>query len=808
MDNQEKRIALVIGNSDYGVGNEVSGVKNACSMKECLEALGFQVLPPVFDGTLKMMTDALKSFVDQIGDATVVVFFYSGHGVQLENRNYLIPTDGSVSAARSLLLDEVLQALANAPNEALKFVFVDACRNIVDLPTDAPQGMTNPSEAPTGTLQAFAASPNQFAESGLPTQNSVYTKALLEYLPVPGLDMVSLFDQVRADVFRSSDTGQQTFEAGAIPKDFFFRPPVFVQAKTYGWPNSPVLVILNGEIVISTDVESVTPLQLNAKENHLAVLVSHGRSRVNDQIWGPAAGWGYRFDLEVPGIGKVEFEDSEKVPFLNGPHHGKVFTVAKAALFVDPKTAEVTVTEKKADLAKQEGPIWARDQEILFQAKLLDLDIPADAVLGASVNNSLARLFRPLIASLLKTGKILGQTVVERDKAFVVVRGNKALRDIAQKCMTDGWPDRLRDLSASFTAFFNRHPKPFDPFADGLNACIRAHGEGQVEGFTPEDLRVAVTLDNLTPEAPADEVGEAGTPVPEAPAPAVLQPISDAGLSAIAQDAILHPRTDEALVDTRSIEQVIQGVPVKAEVYTFLTFNPVDDKLQVLGRVVADLSDLQNKIGPLVDTIPLPTDNCSHFGVDNVVARIWGKQVTIDGNVATLKLNGNVDIWTCLKNPVPCSKIEWEERNVLGARIRIPRTVFFDCNPPIKNRNLSQPFDAALPFRVEVVEAKTYALRLGTPSVDLGGALGGVTEGILKIAGVDVNAKVKELLDQAINPDLLKQTLPEFLLPYDPNLTRAELLSNSGALALTLEMETTLSIDQVAELLTILSSQF
>jgi hypothetical protein len=202
----------------------------------------------------------------------------------------------------------------------------------------------------------------------------------------------------------------------------------------------------------------------------------------------------------------------------------------------------------------------------------------------------------------------------------------------------------------------------------------------------------------------------------------------------------------------------------------------VGDQVRIGARVFADLADLQHKIGALVDTIPLPQDNCQHFGVDNFVARIWGKQITIDGNVATLTLHGDVDNWTCLKNPIQCTKLE-------GLKL-----VFFDCNPPIKNRNINQPFDATLPFQVAVADPHTIELRLGNPAVNLGGTLGGVTQGILKIAGVDISSKAQQLLAGAITPNLLRQTMPADLLPLNPVITRAELTSHSGDLALYAEM--------------------
>lgn len=803
---ETKRIALVIGNSHYGDGQIVSGVENAKAMVDCLRELEFEVPEPILDGKQAVMNKALEDFGEKISDASVVFFYYSGHGFQLQGQNFLLPTDGDVTPTLSVPVRNVLQSLVFAPN-AVKFVFLDACRDERRIR----KGLADPGPAPGGVLQAFAASPGQLAASGSADELSIYTLALLRYLREPGLELVELFDKVRADVVRDSPLRRQhPTVAGAIPTNFYFRPPVFVQAKTPGWPHKPLLAFLDGKLVLSTDQQSVTPLRLKAGDNRLVLMVSNGKENHNGQAWGRPQGWSYQLDLDLPN-GQVEtFKDDEDVPFRDGPHHGQNFIVGRANLFVDPRTAQVRVLDKDDKVARREVPVWAQHQEILFQARLVDLKITADDILGGVVNFGLAPLFKPFLNQFLATGKILDTQVVDPDESFVVVRGNKKLREVAQICMTEGWPDRLRDLRASFAAFLDfRHPRPFDVFVEGLNESIRAKAPELNVELAPEDQRVWVSLDDLseeTPavEAPTEERRAVASPSTEAPAVEVME---EDTLRTMAQDAIFHPRQDEALIETRIIEQVVQGVPLQAQLYTFVSLQPVDSSIRINARAVADLSDLQNKIGPLIDTFPLPADNCSHFGVDNIVARIWGKQITVNGNGAILKLNGDVEVWTCVKNPIPCSRLEWEEQNVLGARIRLPRTVFFDCNPPIKTRNFTQPFEATLPFSVEVADPQSFSVKLGDPAVNLGGALGGVTEGILRIAGVDINAEAKKALDRAINPGALTQTLPDFLTLFNPTLTRAELLSNSGALALTLEAQATLTIVQLAELLTTLANR-
>lgn len=219
---------------------------------------------------------------------------------------------------------------------------------------------------------------------------------------------------------------------------------------------------------------------------------------------------------------------------------------------------------------------------------------------------------------------------------------------------------------------------------------------------------------------------------------------------------LLQPRPDEVPIGPVSFAQTVRGVPLSASVSGFLSFLPTGSQIQVNARIIADLSDLQNKIGSLVDTIPLPTDKCAHVGLNNIVARIWGKELTIQGSVATLTLHGDVDSWTC-----PA---------IFGGP------------------TVNQPFDATLPFSAVLADARTIAIQLGQPTVTLGGQFGSVTQGVLRIAGVDISAIAKEALDRLISPDLLRQTLPADLLQLNPVLTRAELMSNLGALALYVEM--------------------
>src|SRR4051794_22572716 len=159
----------------------------------------------------------------------------------------------------------------------------------------------------------------------------------------------------------------------------------------------------------------------------------------------------------------------------------------------------------------------------------------------------------------------------------------------------------------------------------------------------------------------------------------LTQPTPSILADAAAAPDLFTPRPDELLLGPVTFSPVVQGVSLALPVSVLLSLQPMGDQVRIGVRAFADLADLQRKIGALVDTIPLPQDNCQHFGVDNFVARIWGKQTTIDANPAPLTLHGDVDNWTCLKTPVLCFKLEGF------------KPFFYACNPPIKNKNINQP---------------------------------------------------------------------------------------------------------------------
>jgi hypothetical protein len=188
-------------------------------------------------------------------------------------------------------------------------------------------------------------------------------------------------------------------------------------------------------------------------------------------------------------------DDGERVPFKEGPRHGKVFVVAKANLFVKPDSdsPELIIRDRDLKIWERESPLWAKNQGLLAKPSLKELNLsPEDLFddLGSW------RILRPFLAEFLTSGKILGKVVTDPDDTLFTVRGNLDLGSFVETCMTVHRPDRVRDLKESIRlALAKEVSRPFDRFDEKLMQCIQEVGrESRVK---PEDMRIWTAVESL-----------------------------------------------------------------------------------------------------------------------------------------------------------------------------------------------------------------------------------------------------------------------------------------------------------------------
>jgi hypothetical protein len=503
----EKRVALVVGNSEYHDGLLVSGVSDANEIKQALEDLHFDVIS-VANGELSTTTKALDDFGKRLSGATVAVVFYSGHGFHLSGQTYLQPVDGSVELKSTLPLDTVLQKLGLASN-AVKLVFLDVCRTIENLPEGASQGLAEPEQTPGDVLQSFAASPGQTAASGAGSALSPYTTVLVRHIREAGLSIGDLLALIHAEVV-SPDHSQSPTQAGPVPEDrtgpepkpFCLRPAVIVDA-TINKADDGIVVLLRGDVVVNQRGSGSTPkkLALKAGLNRLEILVFNQKTFHNGQGWERTEGWDYSMSLRGPDgeltaadcQGKSPcFSDKEDVPFKDGPHHGGVFRVASADLHVDPVSGALQLQGVNTRLWDDEAPVWARQQDLLYDAPVKSLPLDQVQLFGNKVD------ILKTAQQILDAVKLFGPIKLpDLDKVFIGVRGNLAFKEFVRVCMIDRQSARIADLNQSLAAALAGNPTPFVGFDRALTQCVQEVA-AQQPGNTlqPNDIAVWADLED------------------------------------------------------------------------------------------------------------------------------------------------------------------------------------------------------------------------------------------------------------------------------------------------------------------------
>jgi carboxyl-terminal processing protease len=228
----EPRVALVIGNSHYGaeIGALPNPVNDAGLMAQALQQTGFTVIK-VTDADQKKMKRAIADFGDKLsaaGPTATGLFFYAGHGVQVNGTNYLVPVGADISKAadvdiESVSADTVLQQMEFAGSR-VNIVVLDACRN-----NPLQRGLRSitrglaPMDAAQGTFIAYSTAPGSVAADGSGA-NSPYTKALASTIVQPGVGIEEAFREVRASTMQATGNKQIPWDSSSLTAPFFFKP--------------------------------------------------------------------------------------------------------------------------------------------------------------------------------------------------------------------------------------------------------------------------------------------------------------------------------------------------------------------------------------------------------------------------------------------------------------------------------------------------------------------------------------------------------------------------------------------------------
>lgn len=248
----ERRLALVVGNSEYGKQNYLENpVHDAEDIASKLGTMDFEIIK-LTNGTLKQMDDAISDFGAKAKSYDVVLFYFSGHGLQSKGENYLMPIDAELNSEAdikykcfplNLLLDKLDES--NCP---MKIVVLDACRNNPFMKRwhrgSGSVGLASVSP-PKGTYISFSTAAGSVALDGV-GRHSPFTQAFLETLDMPNLSLFDFFNEVGQKVLAETNGEQDPWtNHNTMKGKFFFNQSEIVKGRGHkrvvsvlpGWIN-------------------------------------------------------------------------------------------------------------------------------------------------------------------------------------------------------------------------------------------------------------------------------------------------------------------------------------------------------------------------------------------------------------------------------------------------------------------------------------------------------------------------------------------------------------------------------------------
>ena len=222
------KVAFVIGIDAYGhLSRDMQlerAVPDARAVAHVLGRIGFDVVRG--ENTSRTEFNALwQQFLDKVSPGDTVALYFSGHGIEIDGQNFLLPSDvPNIRSGRqeqlkreALSLNEFLLDLRTKKTQ-VSLVVIDACRNNPFATPEARaagngQGLAGIKEPPEGMFIMYSAGAGETALDRLPgndaaTQNSVYTRRLIPLLTEPGLSLPEMARQLRSDVYQLAQTAQ------------------------------------------------------------------------------------------------------------------------------------------------------------------------------------------------------------------------------------------------------------------------------------------------------------------------------------------------------------------------------------------------------------------------------------------------------------------------------------------------------------------------------------------------------------------------------------------------------------------------
>ncbi|MFO1326839.1 MAG: caspase family protein [Rubrivivax sp.] len=280
------RVALVVGNGAYASSPLANAARDARQMADALRAFGFEVVERIDADAVALRAAVAEARSRLAGRAGTGLFYFAGHGLQLDWQNYLVPVDARLEtaadvAARTLPLQQVIDAFGGAGTR-VNIVVLDACRDNPFGALASGRGLA-PLDAPAGTFLAYATAPGHVALDGSERDgNGLYTRVLLQELKNGSTPIEDLFKRVRLQVRQASRGRQVPWESTSLEEAFFFDPRARAPAESAEQRDAAFDAerTLWAHIAASTRPEDFVDYLLRHPSGRIAELAQHRLDRL------------------------------------------------------------------------------------------------------------------------------------------------------------------------------------------------------------------------------------------------------------------------------------------------------------------------------------------------------------------------------------------------------------------------------------------------------------------------------------------------------------------------------------------------
>jgi len=239
---EAKRVALVIGNDQYeNVPNLQKAVNDARALGRTLKDLDFEIITAE-NLTRREMNQKLQEFARKLERGDEALFFFAGHGVQIDGQNFLLPTDipnakpdqESFVRYEAVGVYQVLDIIRGRGSRVAILV-LDACRNNPfrregTRTLGGTRGLARMA-APEGTFIMYSAGVGQEALDNTgaddPHPNSIFTRTLIPLLKTPDLKLTETARRVRRKVQKLAAAAaheQRPAYYDEVTGEFYFMP--------------------------------------------------------------------------------------------------------------------------------------------------------------------------------------------------------------------------------------------------------------------------------------------------------------------------------------------------------------------------------------------------------------------------------------------------------------------------------------------------------------------------------------------------------------------------------------------------------